>query len=78
MFMFVACMLAIAIATISGSPVAAVAILILFLIGLLALLTGLIVSALEIRVSHVALDYEVQRVLNLPARLGRPPTDHPR
>ncbi len=80
MFMFVACMLAIAIATMSGSPVAAVAILILFLIGLLALLSGLIMSALEIRVSHLALDYEVQRVLNLPADLsrGRPPRDRPR
>ena len=78
MFMFVACMLAIAIATISGSPVAALAILILFLIGLLALLSGLIMSALEIRVSHVALDYEVQRVLNLRASPGRPPTDRPR
>ena len=56
------------------------AILILFLIGLLALLSGLIMSALEIRVSHLALDYEVQRVLNLPADFNqrRPPTDHPR
>ncbi len=78
MFMFVACMLAIAIAAISGSPAAAVAILVLFLTGMLALLSGLIMSALEIRVSHRALDYEVQRVLNLQVSPGRPSTGRPR
>lgn len=78
MFMFVACMLAISVAIMSGSVAAAVAVLVLFLIGLVALLVGLMISALEIRVSHRALDFEVQRVLNLPAHLSRPPRDRPR
>jgi hypothetical protein len=67
----VACMFAIAWAAVSGSAVAAVGVLVLFLAGVLGLLVGLFISAFEIRVSHRALDYEIQRVLDLP------PRDHP-
>jgi hypothetical protein len=79
MFVFVACMLAIGIAAMSGSPLAAQSVLVLFLIGVLTLLLGLTISSLEIRVSHRAVDYEVQRVLSLPADFNqrRPPTDRP-
>ena len=68
MVALVACMFAIAWAAVSGSAVAAAAVLVLFLLGTVALLVGLFISALEIRVSHRALDYEIHQVLNLPQR----------
>jgi Protein of unknown function (DUF2721) len=73
MVALVACMFAIAWAAVSGSAVAAAAVLVLFLLGMLALLVGLFISALEIRISHRALDYEIQQVLNLQASPSRPP-----
>jgi hypothetical protein len=78
MFVFVACMLAISLAVVNGSIMAALSVLVLFLLGLVAMLAGLVISAFEIRVSHRALDYEVQRVLNLPVSPGRLPTGRPR
>jgi hypothetical protein len=61
---FVACMLAIALASVTTSTVIAVSVLILFLVGTLMLLVGVVISAIEIRVSHRALAYEVHRVLD--------------
>jgi hypothetical protein len=63
---------------VNGSIMAALSVLVLFLLGLVAMLAGLVISAFEIRVSHRALDYEVQRVLNLPVSPGRLPTGRPR
>ena len=63
--LFVATMLAIAIATVSGSLVIATLVLALFLLGTLMLLAGVVLSAIEIGISHRALAYEIERVLAL-------------
>ena len=62
---FVASMLAIAGAATSGSSMIAQLVLGLFLLGTLLLLAGVVMSALEIRVSHGAVDWEVRRVMSL-------------
>jgi hypothetical protein len=62
---FVACMLAIAVASVTTSVVVAQGVLVLFILGTLMLLVGVLLSALEIRVSHRALAFEVRRVLDL-------------
>jgi hypothetical protein len=59
---FVACMLGIAVATISGSPIVAIGALGLFLLGTLIMLAGVVLSAIEIAESHDALAYEARRV----------------
>jgi len=63
--LFVGCMLAIAIATTTGSSGVAIGVLGLFLLGTLALLVGVLLSALEIRRSHGALAYEIGRIFSL-------------
>jgi hypothetical protein len=63
--LFVACMLTIAAATVSGATVIASVVLALFLLGTLLLLIGVLISAVEIGVSHRALAFEVRRVLDL-------------
>ena len=63
--LFVASMLAIAVATVTGSVAVATLVLALFLVGTLMLLVGVVLSAVEIRISHRALAYEVERVLKL-------------
>jgi Flp pilus assembly protein TadB len=65
--LFVACMLAIAIATTTGSSGVAIGVLVLFLLGTLALLVGVLLSALEIRMSHGAVEYELDRIMSLKA-----------
>jgi len=53
-------------------------VLVLFAGGMLALLVGLFISAVEIRISHRAVDFEVQRVLSLHEPAKPSPTDRPR
>jgi hypothetical protein len=65
MVIFVASMLAIALETVSSSVAVGTVVLILFMLGTFALLVGVVLSALEIRISHRALDYETGRVLSL-------------
>ena len=65
MAIFVACMLAIAVASVSGSSQVAQGVLALFLLGTLLLLVGVVLSAIEIRISHRALEYEVRQTLAL-------------
>jgi hypothetical protein len=77
--LFVACMLAIAAASIAVSAVLAMGVLGLFLLGTLMLLVGVVLSAIEVGVSHGALHYEVQRVLDLQrdVQAQRSPTVNP-
>jgi Flp pilus assembly protein TadB len=59
---FVASMLAIGAATVSGSPVVANSVLLLFLIGVVVLLLAVLNAAREVRTSHEAVRYEVNRI----------------
>jgi uncharacterized protein DUF2721 len=63
--LFVFCMLSIAAAVVTGSTGVAQLVLVLFVVATAAMLVGVVLSAIEIRVSHRALAYEVHRVLRL-------------
>jgi len=63
--LFVVSMFVIALAVASGSAWLATAVLILFLLGTAVLLLGIALTALEVRNSHHAIQYEVKRVLAL-------------
>src|SRR5579871_384308 len=62
---FTGCMLAIAMAILTGAAILAVGVLLLFLGGVVLLLLAALSSALEIRMSHEAVRYEVDRVAGL-------------
>jgi hypothetical protein len=62
---FVATMLVTAIAVASRSTLVAVVVLLTFVLGLVLLLVGLGLAAVEIRQSHVSVDYEATRVMSL-------------
>lgn len=62
---FIADMFVIALITITHSDGLAAGALIVFLIGVVLLLLGVVLTALEVRTSHRALHYEVQRVAGL-------------
>jgi Flp pilus assembly protein TadB len=62
---FIFCMLAIAAAVVSSASIAATGALLLFLVGLCTLLCSVLVTTVEVRRSHNAVDYEIGRVLAL-------------
>jgi hypothetical protein len=64
---FIGDMFVIALAAVSGSAALATAVLVVFLAGIAALFAGLVLTLLEIRTSHLAVHYEVNRVLGLKA-----------
>jgi hypothetical protein len=63
---FIASMLGIAAAAVSGLAWLATAALVSFLTGTLVLLASVLLTALELRASHRALEFEVRRVTALP------------
>ena len=66
---FIFDMFVITLAATLGGAWLATAVLIVFLLGVAALFAGLLVTVLEVRISHQAVHYEVRRVLGL----GVPP-----
>lgn len=62
---FIVCMFVIAIADALASAWLALGALVLFLLGTAALLVGVVLTAIEVRVSHLAIRFEVERVLSL-------------
>ncbi len=62
---FIVDMLVIALATVTQALWLLTSIVVVFLLGTLGLLLGVILATWEIRASHRAIDFEVQRVLSL-------------
>lgn len=62
---FIATMFVIALATTLGTAFLATAILVLFLVGTALLFLGVGLTTLEVRASHLAVHYEVSRVMSL-------------
>ncbi|MGZ3667142.1 MAG: DUF2721 domain-containing protein, partial [Ktedonobacterales bacterium] len=58
-------MFAIAIAVLESGPVLRTIALVIFLLGTASALLGIILMAYELRISHDAIHYEVQRMLDL-------------
>jgi hypothetical protein len=62
---FLATMFMIALATTLGTSSLATAVLALFLVGIALVLVGVSLTTVEVRASHLAVRYEINRVMNL-------------
>lgn len=65
MIVFIGSMFVIAVAVATGAAAAAAVTLIVFFLGMVIFLTGVVLIAEEVRASHRTIQYEVERVLQL-------------